>query len=112
MMIPLPLYSEYVQWGGELAEEDFAAALPRAVGRVRQRLAAVDVSSLTDEERRACIGAICAAVDALSDDTAGLASYSAGKVSATFASSAYRANTVEAAIERELSGTRLIGTAV
>ena len=111
-MIPLPRYGEYVQWGGQLAEEDFAEALPRAAGRVRQRLAAVDMSGLSEEEHRACIGAVCAAADALSDDTAGLASYSAGKVSATFASSAYRANTVEAAIERELSGTRLIGTAV
>lgn len=111
-MMPLPRYSEYVQWGGQLAEEDFAATLPRAAGMVRNRLAAVDLSTLSDDERMACIGAVCAAVNALSDDTVGLASYSAGKVSATFASSAYRANTVGAAIERELSGTRLIGTAV
>lgn len=53
-----------------------------------------------------------AAVDALADDQSGLARYSAGKVSVTFADSAYRSNTVGAAIERELSGTRLVGTAV
>lgn len=106
------LYESYVARGGRLDEESFAAALPKAQSMVRSRTAAVPRGSLTATDQETVYRAVFAAVDALSDDTAGLASYSAGKVSATFSSSAYRSNTVEAAIERELSGTRLAGTAV
>lgn len=105
-------FEGYASWGGQLESEAFSVLLPRAESLVRQRLAAIDPASLTQEEGEARDRAVYAAVEALGDDQAGLASYSAGKVSVTFADSAYRSNTVGAAIERELSGTRLVRTAV
>lgn len=105
-------FEGYASWGGQLESDAFSALLPRAESLVRQRLAAIDPASVTLEEGEARDRAVYAAVDALADDQSGLARYSAGKVSVTFADSAYRSNTVGAAIERELSGTRLIGTAV
>ena len=105
-------FEGYASWGGQLESEAFSALLPRAASLVRQRLAAIDPASLTQEEGEARDRAVYAAVEALGDDQSGLASYSAGKVSVKFADSAYRSNTVGAAIERELSGTRLVGTAV
>ena len=105
-------FEGYASWGGQLESKAFSALLPRAESMVRQRLATIDPASVTQEEGEARDRAVYAAVEALGDDQSGLASYSAGKVSVKFADSAYRSNTVEAAIERELSGTRLIGTAV
>lgn len=105
-------FDGYASWGGQLENDAFSTLLPRAESLVRQRLAAIDPASVTQEEGEARDRAVYAAVEALGDDQAGLASYSAGKVSVTFADSAYRSNTVGAAIERELSGTRLVGTAV
>lgn len=105
-------FEGYASWGGQLESEAFSALLPRAESLVRQRLAAIDPASVTQEEGEARDRAVYAAVEALGDDQSGLASYSAGKVSVKFADSAFRSNTVGAAIERELSGTRLVGTAV
>lgn len=105
-------FERYASWGGQLESDAFSALLPRAESLVRQRLAAIDPASVTQEEGEARDRAVYAAVEALGDDQSGLASYSAGKVSVKFADSAFRSNTVGAAIERELSGTRLIGTAV
>lgn len=105
-------FEGYASWGGQLESKAFSALLPRAESLVRQRLATIDPASVTQEEGEARDRAVYAAVEALGDDQSGLASYSAGKVSVKFADTAYRSNTVEAAIERELSGTRLIGTAV
>lgn len=105
-------FEGYASWGGQLESKAFSALLPRAESLVRQRLAAIDPASVTQEEGKARDRAVYAAVEALGDDQSGLASYSAGKVSVKFADTAYRSNTVGAAIERELSGTRLVGTAV
>lgn len=105
-------FEGYASWGGQLESDAFSALLPRAETLVRQRLAAIDPASFTQEEGEARDRAVYAAVEALGDDQSGLASYSAGKVSVKFADSAYRSNTVGAAIERELSGSRLVGTAV
>ena len=105
-------FEGYASWGGQLESEAFSALLPRAESLVRQRLAAIDPASVTQEEGEARDRAVYAAVEALGDDQSGLASYSSGKVSVKFADSAFRSNTVGAAIERELSGTRLVGTAV
>lgn len=105
-------FDGYASWGGKLESDAFSALLPRAESLVRQRLAAIDPASFTQEEGEARDRAVYAAVEALGDDQSGLASYSAGKVSVKFADSAYRSNTVGAAIERELSGSRLVGTAV
>lgn len=105
-------FEGYASWGGQLESDAFSALLPRAESLVRQRLAAIDPASFTQEEGEARDRAVYAAVEALGDDQSGLASYSAGKVSVKFADSAYRSNTVGAAIERELSGSRLVGTAV
>lgn len=106
-----PTYEDYTAWGGSLDEESFGAALPGAASRVRARCAAFG-GSMGAEEADAYIRAVCAAVDALGDGTAGMTGYTAGKVSATFSSSAAADNTVGAAIERELSGTRLACTGV
>ena len=105
-------FDGYASWGGQLESKAFSALLPRAESLVRQRLAAIDPASLAQEEGEARDRAVYAAVEALGDDQSGLASYSAGKVSVNFTDTAYRSNTVGAAIERELSGTRLVGTAV
>lgn len=105
-------FEGYASWGGQLESKAFSALLPRAESLVRQRLATIDPASVTQEEGEARDRAVYAAVEALGDDQSGLASYSAGKVSVKFADSAFRSNTVGAAIERELSGTRLVGTAV
>lgn len=105
-------FEGYASWGGQLESKAFSALLPRAESLVRQRLAAIDPASVTQEEGEARDRAVYAAVEALGDDQSGLASYSAGKVSVKFADTAFRSNTVGAAIERELSGTRLMGTAV
>lgn len=108
MAAPKPTYADYQSWGGQLAEDEFQASLPQAVARVRCRCAAVpDLGALEGDELAAYANAVCAAVDALSDGMAGLSSYTAGKVSATFSSAASQGSTVGAAIERELSGTRL-----
>lgn len=105
-------FDGYASWGRQLESDAFSALLPRAESLVRQRLASIDPASVTQEEGEARDRAVYAAVEALGDDQSGLASYSAGKVSVTFADSTFRSNTVGAAIERELSGTRLVGTAV
>lgn len=105
-----PTYDFYVAWGGRLEEETFLSALPTAYAMVKKRCCAIDLSSLADTEQETFKNAVCACVDALSDDSVGISSYSAGKVSVTYADSA--TNTVANVIERELSGSRLIGTVI
>lgn len=105
-----PTYTEYAAFGGTLEEDGFLAVLSPAFARVKARCCSVNLDWLSDEELDAFKGAVCAAIDALSDDSAGRQSYSAGKVSETFSASSVRASSVEAAIERQLSGTRLIET--
>lgn len=113
MAAPEPTYDDYQSWGGQLAEDEFLASLPQACSRVRARCATVSgLDALEGGEQAAYMNAVCAAVDALADGMAGIASYSAGKVSATFSAAAAQGSTVGAAIERELSGTRLASTGV
>ncbi len=105
-----PTYDFYVAWGGRFEEETFRSALPTAFAMVKKRCCAIDLSSLADTEQETFKSAVCACVDALSDDSVGISSYSAGKVSVTYADST--TNTVANVIERELSGSRLIGTVI
>ncbi len=103
-----PTYDFYRAWGGALEEDTFQAAIPTAYARVKQRCCAFALSELTEDEQEVFKGAVCAACEALSDDKAGISSYSAGKVSVTFSDTQAAGNTVDAAIERELSGSKLI----
>lgn len=105
-----PTYDDYTAWGGAADEATFSAALPAACSRVKQRCATHGLDDLTEGEAKAYANAVCACVDALSSDTAGASGYSAGSISVTFGAAAAASNTVGAAIERELSGTALIGT--
>ncbi len=101
-----PSYSYYSSWGGSLDENNFNGELPVACARVAQRLAIHNLEEI--EEQEPVKNAVCAAIEAQANGTSGLSSYSAGQVSATYSDKFTSSNTVEAAIERELSGTDLV----
>lgn len=105
-----PTYAYYRQWGGTLDEDTFNGNLHKAAARVSARCCLCRSIDSTNSEVAAYMNAICAAVETMGDAFAGVSSYSAGKVSQTFSADAAAKNTIDAAIERELSGTRLIGT--
>lgn len=110
MAFPKPEYEYYTAtYGGSLDEETFDSSLSAAYGRACCRCCAYMGVDLTEDEQAAFSNAVCAAVDSLSEETAGVSSYSAGSISVTY-SEGLGGNTVTAAIERELSGTRLIET--
>lgn len=95
--------SAYLNGAEGIGKDGFLAALPAARARVRARLAAFDCSSLEGRDLAAYRRAVCAACEAV--DSPAVTSYSAGKASETFADAATMG--VDAAIERELAGSRL-----
>lgn len=103
-----PTYSEYVSFGGACGEDGFDSALPSAYAQVKQRCCMHDLANLTEDEAAAFCRAVYAAIDAIEDETSGASSYTAGGISVSFGQSDMRRRTVAAAIERELSGTRLM----
>lgn len=107
-----PTYDFFTTWGGGLDSESFKSALPAAFARVKARCCTIDLTTLTEAEETTFKNAVCAACEALSSENAGISSYSAGKVSVTFSEAETRRNSIEAAIERELSGTRLISVVI
>lgn len=99
--------SEYMRGAdGGLDEDSFDRALPEASARVRARCASRDLDALDGREAEAYRRAVCAACEAV--DSPAVSSYSAGKASETFADGDSMG--VDAAIERELAGTRLCCT--
>lgn len=95
--------AEYMGGGEGMDERAFAASLPAARARVRSRLALFDCDALEEPELTAYRRAVCAACSLV--DSPAVSSYTAGKASETFADGATL--TVDAAIEREIAGTRL-----
>lgn len=93
----------YLAGGVGIGEEAFLSAFPAARARVRRRLALFDCGALDEPELTAYRRAVCAACEAV--DSPAVTSYSAGKASETFADGATMG--ADAAIERELAGSRL-----
>lgn len=99
-----PTYDFYAAHGsGKLGEDEFRAALPDAMARVRKRAAHRSPSGLTRKEAHAWMMAACAACDALADPA--LKAWTGGKVREEYADPS--SMTPEAAIDRHLAGTRL-----
>lgn len=96
-------FNEYLRGAGGVGEAEFDASLPAASARVRRRLALFDPESLEGADLEAYRRAVCAACEAVSHPA--VTSYSAGKASETFADG--ETMTADAAIERELAGSRL-----
>lgn len=97
-------YTDSYLGGAEgIGEDAFLSALPAARARVRHRLALFDCDALAEPELSAYRRAVCAACEAV--DSPAVTSYSAGKASETFADGATMG--ADAAIERELAGSRL-----
>ena len=91
------------EFGGALDAKAFGAQLPSALARVRARCAAHGLSRLEGDDLDAFRRAVCAAAEALADPD--VSSWSAGKASATYVDAPTMG--ADAAIERELSGSRL-----
>lgn len=103
-MAPEVAYEWYSQeFGGALDAKAFGACLPSALARVRARCAAHDLSCLEGGDLAAFRRAVCAAVEAIDDPA--VSSWSAGKASETYVDASTAG--IDAAIERELSGSRL-----
>lgn len=97
---------EYLQGGEGLDEGAYLAALPAARARVRRRLALFDCDAIDEPELTAYRRAVCAACEGVHSPA--VTRYSAGKASETFADGATMG--VDAAVERELAGSRLACT--
>lgn len=99
-----PTYEWYTEhYGQALDVKAFSACLPAAESRVHARCACLDLTRLDIAEQNAYRRAVCAACEAEADPA--VVSWKAGKASMEYADAASRGT--DAAIERELSGTRL-----
>lgn len=96
-------FNEYLRGADGIGEAEFDSSLPSAAARVRRRLAMIDPESLEGSDLEAYRRAVCAACEAVSRPA--VTSYSAGKASETFADG--ETMTADAAIERELAGSRI-----
>lgn len=94
-------YTEH--YGQALDAEAFSACLRAAEARVQARCACHDLTALDDSEKDAYRRAVCAACEAETDPA--VASWKAGKASMEYVDATSRST--DAAIERELSGTKL-----
>lgn len=111
MSSPEPDFAFYAnEWRGQLDEEGFARALPRAVSAVRGRIWPNDPGRAPEAWRRA----VCAAVDVdaawgLGGGVGALSSVTAGSVSMSFGSGgATYGDDLARAVDAELAGSGLL----
>lgn len=110
-MAPEVTYEHYKGlWGGGLAEDAFAQALPEAEARVRARLALIDLATLDEACTVAYRRAVCAACERIAKPKAG--SWTSGKASMSYLEGDTGTMTVNAAIERCIAGTPLSYTGI
>lgn len=105
----VPTYQWYKDnYGGSLSDERFVLLIGEAAAAVDQRLALFDLDALEEPELSAYRMAACAAAENIHEGPA-VSHWSAGKESVTYADG-IDWHTLDSAIERHLSGTRLACT--